>query len=364
MAVALLRGRGAGAHHHRRRHGLRHGLRPGAESRASSSCRRSRGWRSRSRYGAAGAVARGAQRARRAASRWASPTGVLARLLRVVLAAARVRDLRGAPHRAGRRVGGRQRGERGVPRAAGQATRAARRGVLVDRGDGRGRRGAPLREAHRHAEPGRIAAALLVVRRLRRPRAERRAGARDAPPAAPVASECVGRAACPSCAWPSLSRCSWPRRTASADYVFKATLKATLRARRHGRVHRRVRGRAQRGRHRGAAVADLAHHGALRGARDAADATRSPPPRSARRSPLRPGVATATATKLVESLLRFGAVTPTRTLLIAPLDGPSRTRASLLVRGLAVPLGGVIAGGALCGARRAPAPGAASCSRG
>ena len=71
-----------------------------------------------------------------------------------------------------------------------------------------------------------------------------------------------------------------------------------------------------------------------------------------------PGVATAVATKLLESLLRFGAVTPTRTLLIAPLDGPTRTRASLIVRGLAVPLGGVIAGGVLAalGARRAPAP--------
>ncbi len=71
-----------------------------------------------------------------------------------------------------------------------------------------------------------------------------------------------------------------------------------------------------------------------------------------------PGVATGTAMKLVESLLRFGAVTPTRTLLIAPLDGPSRTRASLLVRGLAVPLGGIIAGAALSlfGLKEAPVP--------
>ncbi len=73
---------------------------------------------------------------------------------------------------------------------------------------------------------------------------------------------------------------------------------------------------------------------------------------------LHPGVATATATRFLEQLLRFGAVTPTRTLLIAPLDGPARSRASLLVRGLAVPLGGVLAGAALTAldARRTPAP--------
>ncbi len=70
-----------------------------------------------------------------------------------------------------------------------------------------------------------------------------------------------------------------------------------------------------------------------------------------------PGVPTATATKFLGELLRLGAVTPTRTQLIAPLDGPSRTRASLLVRG-AVPLGGALAGGVLAafGARRVPAP--------
>jgi hypothetical protein len=73
---------------------------------------------------------------------------------------------------------------------------------------------------------------------------------------------------------------------------------------------------------------------------------------------LSPGVATATATRLLEGLMRFGAVTPTRTLLIAPLDGPARGRASLLVRGLAVPFGGVLAGAALTalGARNVPAP--------
>ncbi len=70
-----------------------------------------------------------------------------------------------------------------------------------------------------------------------------------------------------------------------------------------------------------------------------------------------PGVATATATKFLGEILRLGAVTPTRTQLIAPLDAPSRTRASLLVRG-AVPLGGALAGGVLAafGARKAPAP--------
>jgi hypothetical protein len=70
-----------------------------------------------------------------------------------------------------------------------------------------------------------------------------------------------------------------------------------------------------------------------------------------------PGVLTATVTKYVGELLRLGAVTPTRTQLIAPLDPPSRSRASLLVRG-AVPLGGALTGGVLAalGLRKAPAP--------
>jgi hypothetical protein len=74
---------------------------------------------------------------------------------------------------------------------------------------------------------------------------------------------------------------------------------------------------------------------------------------------LAPGVATATATNFLEELMRFGAVTPTRTLLIAPLDMPSRNRASMLVRGLATPIGGVLAGSVLAafGARKDPRPG-------
>jgi hypothetical protein len=73
---------------------------------------------------------------------------------------------------------------------------------------------------------------------------------------------------------------------------------------------------------------------------------------------LAPSVASATLAKGSEALMRFGAVTPTRTLLIAPLDGPARSRASLLVRGLGVALGGVMAGTVLSafGARHAPAP--------
>jgi hypothetical protein len=62
---------------------------------------------------------------------------------------------------------------------------------------------------------------------------------------------------------------------------------------------------------------------------------------------LAPRVATATAVKLGESLARFAVVTPMRAVLIAPLAPPSRARASLLVRGVAVPLGGVLAGAAL-----------------
>lgn len=62
---------------------------------------------------------------------------------------------------------------------------------------------------------------------------------------------------------------------------------------------------------------------------------------------LAPRVASATAVKLGESLGRFGLVTPMRAVLIAPLPPASRARASLLVRGLAVPFGGVLAGGVL-----------------
>lgn len=71
-----------------------------------------------------------------------------------------------------------------------------------------------------------------------------------------------------------------------------------------------------------------------------------------------PRVATATAVKLGESLARFSIATPMRAVLIAPLAPASRARASLLVRGVAVPLGGVLAGGALAayGAGGAPPP--------
>ncbi|HTQ45633.1 MAG TPA: hypothetical protein VMI75_22895, partial [Polyangiaceae bacterium] len=62
---------------------------------------------------------------------------------------------------------------------------------------------------------------------------------------------------------------------------------------------------------------------------------------------LAPRVATATTVKLAESLARFGLVTPMRAVFIAPLAPATRARASLLVRGVAVPLGSVIAGVAL-----------------
>lgn len=69
-----------------------------------------------------------------------------------------------------------------------------------------------------------------------------------------------------------------------------------------------------------------------------------------------PRVATATAVKLGESIARFSIVTPMRAVLIAPLSPASRARASLLVRGVAVPLGGVLAGAALGAFGSAGAP--------
>lgn len=71
-----------------------------------------------------------------------------------------------------------------------------------------------------------------------------------------------------------------------------------------------------------------------------------------------PRVATATLTKLTETSLRFSIVTPVRTLLVAPLEPRERARAGALVRGLATPLGSVMAGGVLAafGAQGASAP--------
>jgi hypothetical protein len=62
---------------------------------------------------------------------------------------------------------------------------------------------------------------------------------------------------------------------------------------------------------------------------------------------LAPGVPSATAAKLSESFFRFTITTPLRPLMLAPLEPRTRARASLLVRGIAVPLGGVLAAGVL-----------------
>ncbi len=62
---------------------------------------------------------------------------------------------------------------------------------------------------------------------------------------------------------------------------------------------------------------------------------------------LAPGVPTATLARLSESFFRFAIVTPMRPLLLAPVEPAARARASLLVRGAAAPLGGVLVGAVL-----------------
>ncbi|HEY8091954.1 MAG TPA: hypothetical protein VIF09_29030, partial [Polyangiaceae bacterium] len=54
-----------------------------------------------------------------------------------------------------------------------------------------------------------------------------------------------------------------------------------------------------------------------------------------------PRVATATATKLSETFLRFSVVSPLRALLVSPLETGERARAGALLRGVATPLGGI-----------------------
>ena len=201
-----------------------------------------------------------------------------------------------------------------------------------------------------------IAAALLVCAALVG-RTGRARGARVEPPVAPVAATRAPVAGIPIVRVAVLFAILVAASSSLADYAFKATLKANY-ARDDMAAYVGV---FEIVLSAGMIVVQLLLTSRITGRFGVRATLQLYPAATALVAPafaIAPGVATATATKLVESLLRFGAVTPTRTLLIAPLDGPARMRASLIVRGLAVPLGGVIAGGVLAGlgVRHAPRP--------
>jgi hypothetical protein len=134
--------------------------------------------------------------------------------------------------------------------------------------------------------------------------------------------------------------------TAISDYLFKATLKASF-AR---DAMTEYTGVLEAVLSVGAAAAQLFLTARVAGRLGVRSSLLLYPAAIAATAPafaLAPRVATATATKLSETFLRFSVMSPLRALLISPLQTGERARASALLRGAAIPLGGVVAGTAL-----------------